>query len=175
MYSIWGEKNPLHNSFTELWISQELWCSTCTCIWKVKVLVTQSCPTLWDPRDCSSPWSSVSGILQARILEWDAIPCSRGSSRPRDWAWVSFAAGRFFTIWATREAHNVTFILKHWILKQKQIPWCVKALVARSCPTPHDPGDCRPPGFSIHGIPQAKIWEWVAISFSKMPWTYIWN
>ena len=39
---------------------------------KVKVLVTQSCPTLWEPRDCSPPGSSVHGILQARILEWVA-------------------------------------------------------------------------------------------------------
>ena len=40
----------------------------------VCVLVDQSCPTLWDPMDCGSPCSSVHGILQARILEWVAIP-----------------------------------------------------------------------------------------------------
>ena len=51
---------------------------------KVKVLVTQSCPTLCDPMNCSPPGSSVHGILQARILEWVAIAFSRGSSRPRD-------------------------------------------------------------------------------------------
>jgi len=45
-----------------------------------KVLDNQSCPTLWDPMDCSPPGSSVHGILQARILEWVAIPFSRGSS-----------------------------------------------------------------------------------------------
>ena len=39
-----------------------------------------------------------------RILEWVAYPFSRGSSRPRDWTQVSCIAGRFFTIWATREA-----------------------------------------------------------------------
>ena len=43
-------------------------------------------------------------ILQARILEWVAMPSSRGSSQPRDWTQVSHIAGRFFTIWATREA-----------------------------------------------------------------------
>ena len=37
---------------------------------KVKVLVAQSCPTLWNPMDCSPPPSSIHGILQARILEW---------------------------------------------------------------------------------------------------------
>ena len=47
---------------------------------KVKVLVTQLCPTLRDPMHCSLPGSSVHGILQARILEWVAIPFSRGSS-----------------------------------------------------------------------------------------------
>ena len=52
----------------------------------------------------SLPGSSVHGILQTRILEWIAIPFSRGSSRPRDWTQVSFIVGRFFTIWATREA-----------------------------------------------------------------------
>ena len=50
---------------------------------KVKVLVAQSCPTLCDPVDCSLPGSSVLGILQARLLEWVAIPFFRGSSQPR--------------------------------------------------------------------------------------------
>ena len=47
-------------------------------------LVTQSCLTLYDPMDCSLPGSSVHGILQARILEWVAMPSSRGSSPPRE-------------------------------------------------------------------------------------------
>ena len=46
---------------------------------KWEVLVTQSCPTLCNPTDCSPPGSSVGGILQAGILEWLAIPISRGS------------------------------------------------------------------------------------------------
>ena len=48
------------------------------------VLVTQLCPTLCDPMDYSPPGSSVHGMFQARILEWVAIPFSKGSSRPRD-------------------------------------------------------------------------------------------
>ena len=48
------------------------------------VSVAQPCPTLCDPMDCSPPGSSVRGILQARILEWVAMPSSRGSSWPRD-------------------------------------------------------------------------------------------
>ena len=43
-------------------------------------LVAQSCPTLCNPMDCSLSGSFVSGILRARILEWVAIPFSRGSS-----------------------------------------------------------------------------------------------
>ena len=43
---------------------------------KVKVLVVQSCPTLFNPMDCSPPGSSVHGILQARILKWVAISFS---------------------------------------------------------------------------------------------------
>ena len=66
--------------------------------------VTQSCPTLCDPVDCSPPGSSVRGILQARILEWVAIPFSKGSSWPRDRTRVSCTAGRHFTLWATKEA-----------------------------------------------------------------------
>ena len=43
-------------------------------------LVTQSCPTVCDPTECSSPGSSVHGILQARILEWVVTSFSRGTS-----------------------------------------------------------------------------------------------
>ena len=49
--------------------------------------------------DCSPPGCSIHGILQARILEWVAIPSSKGSSQPRDWTQISLIAGRFFTIW----------------------------------------------------------------------------
>ena len=60
--------------------------------------VTQLCPTLCDPVDCSPPGSSVHGILQARILEWVAISFSRGSSGPRDQTQVSQIAGRGFNL-----------------------------------------------------------------------------
>ena len=51
--------------------------------------VTQSCLTLGNPMDYSLPDSSSHGILQARILEWVAIPSSRGSFQPRDQTQVS--------------------------------------------------------------------------------------
>ena len=51
---------------------------------KMKALVAQSHPTLCDSMDGSPPGSSAHGILQARILEWVAVPSSRDSSQPRD-------------------------------------------------------------------------------------------
>ena len=60
-------------------------------------LIAQSCPTLCNPMDYSPPGSAVYGILQARILEWVAVPFSRGSSKPRDLTQVSHTAGRLFT------------------------------------------------------------------------------
>ena len=56
-------------------ILQNMWFIVC-------VLVTQSCSTFCDPLGCSPPGSSFHGILQAKILEWVAIPFSRGSSQP---------------------------------------------------------------------------------------------
>ena len=69
----------------------------------VCMFVAQSCPTLCDPVDYSLPGSSVHGILQARLLEWVAIPFSRESPQLRDWTQLSCMAGRFFTIWAIRK------------------------------------------------------------------------
>ena len=59
------------------------------CFPLLKILVTQSCPTLYTSMDCSPPGSSVHGILQARILEWVAISFFRGSSQSRYRTWVS--------------------------------------------------------------------------------------
>ena len=67
----------------------------------VKVKVTQSCLTL-----CNSIDYMVHGILQARILEWVAVPFSKGSSQPRDQTQVFCIAGGFLTTWATREAQE---------------------------------------------------------------------
>ena len=69
----------------------------CVCVC-LSVCLSQSRPTLCNFMDCSLPGSSVHGILQARILEWVAIPSSRGSSQPRDQTQVSCIAGRFFIV-----------------------------------------------------------------------------
>ena len=70
----------------------------------VNVLAAQLCPTFCNPRDHSPLGSSVHGILQARILEWIAIPFSRAPSWPRGQTWVSCTAGRLFAVWVTKEA-----------------------------------------------------------------------
>ena len=119
---------------------------------EVKLLVIQSCLILFDPMDCSLPGSSSLGIFQAKILEWVAISFSRRSSRPRDQTRISCFPGRFFTIWATWEP-----ILPH---RKKKVK--VKSFL-----TLCDHMDCSLPGSFIHGIFQARILEWVAISFSR--------
>jgi len=80
------------------------------------LLVTQSYSALCDPMDWNPPGSSVHGILQARILEWIAIPFYRESSRLRDQTRVSCTAGRFFAVWVTREAPwtTCTHLLFDW-------------------------------------------------------------
>ena len=60
--------------------------------------------------DYSLPGSSVHGIFQARILEWVVIPFSRASSWTGDQTQLSCIAGRFLTIWATREAQKLVTV-----------------------------------------------------------------
>ena len=102
----------------------------CVCVCVCVCVHAQSCLTLCDHMDYSLPGSSVHEILQARILEWVAIPFSRESSWPRDGTLAFQTAGRFFIVWATREA---------------------PCLVAQSCLTLCDPMDCSLPDFSVHG------------------------
>ena len=105
---------------------------------------TLSCVWLCHPTNCNPP---VQGILQARLLEWVAVPFSRGSSQPTGQTQVSWIAGRFFTIWVTREAQKV--------------------LVAKPSLTLCNSMDYHPPGSSVHEILQARLLEWVAIPFSR--------
>ena len=76
--------------------------------WSSSVVFDSLCPM-----DCSQPGFSISGILQARMLEWVAISFSKRSSWPRDWTQVSCIVGRRFTIWATRQ---VLYLLSMTIL-----------------------------------------------------------
>ena len=130
-------------------------------------MVTQLCPTHCDPMD-GNPQDILSmGILQARILEWVAMPSSRGSSQPRDCTQVSCIAGGLFPIRATREALNIlleTFgiswiSLEHmlvdtgyWFYFRNRITFSSVQFssVAQSCPTLCDPMNCSTPGLPVH-------------------------
>ena len=106
-----------HQSFPVSWPFTPKYWSVCLLVnkkvfiqmeWGWLVKVTQLCPTLCNPMDYI-----VCGILQARILEWIAIPFSRGFLQPRDQTWVTCIAGGFFTIWATREACPRSLVKYH--------------------------------------------------------------
>ena len=91
------------------YVCVQLWGKVST---QVKVLVAQFCLILCNPMDCRSSGSSVHGILQPRILQWVAIPFSRGSPQPKDQSQDSCIAGKIFTVWATREALSTqTFLI----------------------------------------------------------------
>ena len=140
--------------------------------------VAQLCQTLCDPMDYTGH-----GILQAKVLEREAFPFSRGSSQPRDQTQVSHIAGGFLTSWATikicvetQKTLNRQSNLEEekWSWRH-QAPWLLIilklyyfcCLVAKSCPTLCNPMHYSPPGCSDHGISQARILEWVAISISR--------
>ena len=96
--SPWGHKESDMNerlNWTELNLITKI--PSALSKWKCQLL---SLLTLCNPMDFSPLGFFVHRIFQARILKWDAISFSRGSSR--DWTWISCIAGRFFfTVWAT--------------------------------------------------------------------------
>ena len=108
--------------------------------------VTHSHPTLFNTVDYSPPGSSVHGISQARILEWVAIPSPADLFNPRIEPVSLALVGGFFTTESPGKESE--------------------SEVAQLCPTLCGPMDCSLPGSSIHGIFQARVLEWVAISFS---------
>ena len=153
----------------------------------VCVLVAQSYLTLCKPMDCSPPGCSVHGILQARIREWVAIPFSRRSSWPRDGTRVSCIAGRFFTVWATREAlfsygetHKCLVLLltatqdstsfrSSWhtqtLCFKQSVPWTfVFLFVSVPVPTVLFP-ECPPPD---------AAWP-TSLQCSWIPWSCLWS
>ena len=77
---------------------------------EVKLRVAQSCPTLCEKMDYT-----VHGILQARILEWVAVPFSRRSFQPRDQTQISLIAGGFFTTWTRREVILEFYTIHGWL------------------------------------------------------------
>ena len=129
------------------------------------------------------------GILQAKILEWVPMPSSRGSSQSRDRTQVYHIAGGFFTIWTTRETQeewsrqpipspgdlpdpeiepgSPALLMDSLPAATRKSLSILSAKLLQSSLTLYDPMDCSPPGSSVHGISQAKILEWVAISFFR--------
>ena len=132
------------------------------------VLTAQSCPTLCDPLDCSPPGSSAHGILQARRLEWGAIPFSRGACRPRDGSRFSCIAGRLFPLWAPREVsrealHTVRPCTQYDLVHSMNV--CAESLQSRLSLC--DPMGCSPPGSSVRRILQARVQERVVMPTSR--------
>ena len=122
--------------------------------------VAQSCPTLSDPMDCSLPGSSIHGIFQARELEWGA---------------TAFSKITINTLLMEKFVQLIFFIYSLLLSSFGRVK--VKVLVTHSCSILCDPVDCSLPGSSVHGLFQARVLEWGATAFSKIPYinAYIWN
>jgi len=164
----WMDKEVIHTrTYTHIYPYTQ--CNTASATAKS----LQSCPTLCDPIDGSLPGSTVPGILQARTLEWVAIFFSnawkwkvKGKSLSRVWL--------FSTPWTA--AHQAPLSMgfsrqEYWSGVPLPSPqWNTAAAAAakllQSCPTLCDPTERSPPGSPVPGILQARILEWVAISFS---------
>ena len=92
--------------------------------------LAQSGPTLWDPMHCSPPGSSVHGTLWARILEWVAMPSSRGSSWPKDWTpdllqEDSLSLSHLGSCYSTKQLKLRKFLKKTDAKYSKIKPWWV--------------------------------------------------
>ena len=124
------------------------------CQSEVKLKVTQSCPTLCNPMDYT-----VYGILQARILEWVAFPFSRGSTQGSN---PGVPHCRRILYQLSYQGKRSVFMVIICIFA------CMHAKSLQSCPILCNLIDGSPPGSSVPGILQARILEWVAISFSYM-------
>ena len=121
----------------------------CVCVWVCVFACALSSSNSFQPH----------GLQPARLLcLWNFPGRStgvkscyllHGSSWLKYWTQVSFIAGRFFTVWVTRETHEIKVSVIH--------------LFSTLC----NPIDCFPPGFSNHSILQAGILEWVAVPFSR--------
>ena len=98
----------------------------------MKVKMAQLCLILCDPMDCNPPGSSACGILQARIVEWVAVPFSRGSSQLRDWTQLSRIAGIFFTSWVSHKGSPYQLTVKCIVSWASQVMLLVKNLPANA-------------------------------------------
>ena len=139
----WGSEHP--------WFSEQCWteaeickgiqvetvlsfCNIPACVHAQSLQLYQ---TLFDPMDCSPPGFSVHGILQARILEWVAMPSSWQSSWPRDQT-------------------SLLHLLHCWQILYRWVTSAVLCLVTQSCLTLCNPVDYIPPGSSVYGDSPGK-------------------
>ena len=114
LYSSWGHKESdmtewlqLLSLFrTFLWLTLSMmyvnWVTLCS----VLCWVTQSCPSLCDPMDCSPPVSSVQGDSPGKKTGMGCHALPQRIFTTRDWTQVSHFAGGFFSVWATWEAQE---------------------------------------------------------------------
>ena len=136
--------------------------------------VTQSCPTLHDPMDCSLSGSSAHGIFQARVLEWGAIAFSIWSklllllllsrfSRVQLCATPQTAAHQAPRPWFSPGKN--TGVGCHFLLQCMKVR--SESEVTQSCPTLSNPMDRSLPGSPVPGIFQARVLELGTIAFSS--------
>ena len=120
--------NPweLARAFLLNWRITALQCCIGICCTK-SVWVAPSCPTVCNPMDCSPPGSFVHWILQTRILQWVAMPFSRGSSLLRDGTQISWIGRLILYHWATREAPKTTWISHNYIYIYLSSPSCASS------------------------------------------------
>ena len=114
-------------------------------------LVAQSRPVLCGPTDCSPPGPSVHGTSQAEETEGQTSSGCTDVIVFKAHLIISQRYHVMLRVYTDRNTKNTSF-------------WYAKSL--QSCPAICDPMDCSPPGPSVHGISQARILEWVAISSS---------
>ena len=121
----------------------------------------------------------VHGILQARILEWVAMPSSGRSSQPRDWTQVSSIAGSFFTIWGTRETPVHTgkspkfmWLALLWNIYWKDWCWSSNTLATRCEELTHLKKSWCWERLKAGGEGDDRGWDgWMA---SLTQWTWVW-
>ena len=114
------ESHPYHGNGIMIILTKQLWQDRPRC-WALELITprlrtwpcvcVQSYLTLRPHQDCNLPGSSDHGILQVKMLEWVAIPSSRGPSQPRDWTGTAWILGRFFTTEPPGKPKDVAFRL----------------------------------------------------------------
>ena len=130
--------------------------------------VTQSCPTLSDPMDCSPPGSSIHGF--SRQEYWSGVPL------PSPEVMNAAAAAKSLQSCPTLRPHRRqparltcpwdppgknTGVSCHFLLQCLKVKG--ESEVAQSCPTLSDPMDCSPPGSSVHGFSRQEYWSGVPL------------